>query len=480
MAAATLLLKSPAAPAPPPDYQLPNYLITNNQLLPPPRDFPMTPYSHPHGHVFYRKMGHGRPKISHGQGIYLYDDSGQRYLDGSGGPLVVNVGHGRQEIVEAMSRQLAAAAYVHAIMFTNEPLEQYAAALAPLVPLPGPRFYFLSSGSEVVEGAIKLARQIQLARGEPGRRLVVGRHQSYHGMTLGALSVSGRPGLRAPYLDMMADMPHIQPPYPYRDPAGGEEAAARLEETILACGPDKVAAFIAEPISGASLGAVTPPNDYWPCIRRICDDYGVLLIADEVLTGFGRTGKWWGVDHWDVQPDIMVASKGIAGGYFPFGFIAARGDDVEQIRRSLGDFNHGGTFSHHAVGAAAALATLHILQEEKLVEHAARLGALLGARLQATLGDHPHVGDIRGRGLFWAIEWVKDRETKEPFPVKEGLAWKIWQRAFDLGLIVYYSQGCADGVNGDLTMIGPPLIITEEQVEELVSLLAMAVPPSLP
>jgi hypothetical protein len=435
----------------------------------------MKVYRHPEGHVFYRKMEHGRPKIASADGIYLRDENGKQYIDGAGGPLVINVGHGRREVVEAMAAQLATAAYVHAIMFTSEPVEQYAAALAEIVPLDDARFYFLSSGAEVVEGAMKLARQIQIARGEGERHLIIGRHQSYHGMTLGALSVSGRPGMRAPYLSMMADMPHIDPPYPYRDPAGGEEAAERLEEAILKHGPERIAAFIAEPISGAGLGAVVPANDYWPAIRSICDRYGVLLIADEVLVGFGRTGRWWGINHWDIRPDILVTSKGAAGGYFPLGFIAAGGDDVELIRRRLGDFNHGGTFSHHAVGAAAGLATLRILKEEGLVENSARLGVWLGARLRAALGDHPHVGDIRGRGLFWALEFVRDRDRKEPFPAAERVAWTVWQRAFDLGLVLYYSQGCADGLNGDVIMVGPPLIIGQAQLETVVSLLTRAV-----
>jgi adenosylmethionine-8-amino-7-oxononanoate aminotransferase len=420
-------------------------------------------------------MAHPRPKISHGQGIYLYDESGKRYLDGSGGPLVVNVGHGRPEIIQAMTAQAEKAAYIHAIMFTSDPLEQYAAELAPLVPLPNPRFFFLSSGSEVVEGASKLARQIQMARGENYRSIIIGRSQSYHGMTLGALSVSGRPGLRSPYQIMMHDMPHIRPPYPYRFPESGADLANRLEETILTLGPENIAAFIAEPISGASLGAVIPPDDYWPRIRNICDRYGVLLIVDEVLVGFGRTGKWWGIDHWYIQPDILVTSKGAAGGYFPLGFIAANGKDVEQIRQTLGDFNHGGTFSHHPVGAAAGLATLQIMQQEKLVENSARMGMLLGAKLRSALSDHPHVGDIRGRGLFYGIEFVQDKESKEPFPASRQLAWNIWEKAFERGLIVYYSQGCADGRNGDIIMAGPPLIINEEQIDELVDLLTEAV-----
>lgn len=432
-------------------------------------------YSHPHGSVFYRTMNHPRPKIAYGQGIYLYDESGRRYIDGSGGPLVINVGHGRAEIVEAMTRQAELAAYVHATMFTSEPLEQYAAALAEVTPLPEPRFYFLSSGSEVVEGAIKLARQIQIARGEERRHLILSRWNSYHGMTLGALAVSGRPGLRSPYLDMLHDMPHIPTPYTYRFPMTGEELAGRLEETILAHGAENVAAFIAEPFSGASLGATQPPDDYWPRIRAICDRHGVLLISDEVLVGLGRTGKMWALEHWDTTPDILVTSKGTAGGYFPLGFIAAKGADVEQIRVTLGDFNHGGTFSHHAVGAAAGLATLRILQGERLVENSHAMGRLMGELLHASLDSHPHVGDIRGRGLFWGIELVVDRDSKRPFAKKEGITRRLTTRAFELGLIIYHSVGCADGINGDVVMLGPPLIANEAQVREIVALLAEAI-----
>ena len=432
-------------------------------------------YAHPHGHVFYRKMGHARPMIDHGQGIYLFDQNGKRYIDGSGGPLVVNVGHGREEIITAMHDQLEKVAYVHAIMFTNQPLETYAEELAAVVAMPNPRFYFLSSGSEVVEGAIKLARQIQMARGQQSRHLVICRSLSYHGMTLGALGVSGRPGMRTPYMGMLKNMPHIRHPYPYRFPASGEELAGRLEEAILAYGPENVAGFIAEPISGASLGAAEPPADYWWRIREICDKYGVLLIADEVLVGMGRTGKWWALQHWDVEPDILVTSKGVAGGYFPLGFIAAKGSDVNKVRAELKDFNHGGTFSHHAVGAAAGLATLRILQEENLVDNAATVGAYLGEKLVESLGEHPHIGDIRGRGLFWGLEIVANRESTAPFPASKQVAWRVWQRAFDLGLVVYYSQGCADGRNGDLVMLGPPLIINREQVDEMVEILVSAV-----
>jgi hypothetical protein len=425
-------------------------------------------------------MNHLRPRIASGSGVYLVDDQGRRYLDGSGGPLVVNVGHGRPEVVEAIRQQAERAAYVHAIMFTSAAVETYAEAMAPHLPVADARLFFLSSGSEVVEGAIKLARQIQMARGESQRHVIISRWQSYHGMTLGALASSGRQGLRAPYLDMMAHPVHIHPPYPYRDNGDGSRAAERLENAILDAGPELVTAFLAEPISGASLGAVVPPADYWPKVREICDRYGVLLIADEVLVGMGRTGRWWGINHWEVRPDILVASKGTAGGYVPFGFIAAAGSDVGAIQQTLGDFNHGGTFSHHAVGAAAALAVLKIYEEEQLVARAARRGFYLEAQLCAALGNHPNVGEIRGRGLFYGIELVADRESKRPFPADQHLAWRIWEAAFARGLIIYYSQGCADGKNGDLLLVGPPLIVTESQIDALVEMLAAAIADVLP
>jgi adenosylmethionine-8-amino-7-oxononanoate aminotransferase len=294
-------------------------------------------------------------------------------------------------------------------------------------------------------------------------------------MSLGALSVSGRPGLRNPYLGMMQNMPHILHPYPYRfRPVAWSWPTAWKNPFWLTAGK-RLAAFIAEPISGASLGAVVPPDDYWPRIRQICDRYGVLLIADEVLVGMGRTGKWWGLDHWNIRPDILITSKGTASGYFPLGFVAANGRDVDQIFHTLGDFNHGGTFSHHAVGAAAGLATLRILQREKLVENAANLGPYLNTQLHHTFAHHTHIGDIRGRGLFWGLEIVQDRATKTPFPAKQKTAWHIAERAFELGLVIYYSQGCADGASGDVIMLGPPLIINQAQIDEMVAILDQTV-----
>ncbi len=432
-------------------------------------------YKHPQGNVFYRKMDHGRPCVAHAEGVYITTVGGKRVLDASGGPIVVNVGHGRREVTDAMRAQLESAAYVHASMFTSDVIERYCQRLAAIVPLADARFFFLSSGSEVIEAAIKLARQLQMARGHSGRDLIISRTQSYHGMTLGALGVSGRRGLRAPYVDMMRDTPHVSPPYTYRDPRSGAEYAAELEQTIVAAGADSVAGFLAEPISGASLGGALPPDDYWPAIREVCDRHGVLLIADEVLVGLGRTGKMWALDHWGVTPDILVTSKGLAGGYFPLGFVAARGADVEQLRLELGNFNHGGTFSHHPVGAAAGLAVLDILEGEGLVDRARVMGERLTSALRDRFGDHPNVGDIRGRGLFQGLELVADRDTKRPFAAKHKVASHVHHTAFDDGVSVYYSQGCVDGTDGDLVMFGPPLIIDESHIAEMVEVAGRAI-----
>lgn len=432
-------------------------------------------YSYPHGHVFYRKMNRSRPRISHGDGVYLFDSDGKRYLDGAGGPFVVNVGHGRREIVDAIAAQASAVGYVHATMFTGDVLEQYADDLALIVPLDDPRFFFLTSGSEVIEGAIKLARQIQISRGETFRSRIISRRQSYHGMSLGALSISGRESLRQPYLPMLSEVVHVSPPYPYRDTRTGTDYAAELEQTIQQVGAEQVAAFVAEPISGAGLGACLPPEDYWSAIRDVCSRYGVLLIVDEVFTGMGRTGQWWGIDHWNVQPDILVTSKGIAGGYFPLGMIAVDQTSVEQIQKTLGDFNHGGTFSHHLVGAAAGRATLEILQTEKLVERSAHMGALLGEKLHLTFGEHYNIGEIRGTGLCWGLEFVRDRKSKNPFLRADRIAPRLWEAAFDRGLSLYYSQGCANGHDGDVLLIGPPFIITESQIDEMIEIIAAAI-----
>lgn len=446
----------------------------------------MTDYRHPQGHVFYRRMDHPRPMIARGEGVYLFDTDGRRYIDASGGPVLINIGHGVDEVVDAITEQARQVAYVHATMFTSQPIEDYSAALAEVVPLPESRFFYLCSGSEATETAIKFARQVQVDRGEAGRYLVISRWRSYHGTTLGALAVSGRPGLRSLYLPLMHDMPHIPPPYCYRCPFGlehpacGIACAAALEDQIKILGADTVAAFIAEPISGASLAAVVPPAEYWPLIREICDRYGLLLIDDEVMTCLGRAGRWFAIETWDVTPDVIIMAKGAAGGYWPVSITAVKGEHVEIIRRGRGDFAHGGTFSHHALAAAAGLATLRYIQAHDLVAASASKGELLKAKLQAALGDHLHVGDIRGQGLMLGLEFVADRGTKAPFPPKARLARRLGDAAFERGLILYPGQGTVDGVSGDHVMIAPPFIITDEQMDEIVAILVEALSAVLP
>jgi adenosylmethionine-8-amino-7-oxononanoate aminotransferase len=442
---------------------------------------------HPASHVFYRRERHPHPLIERGEGIYLYDTDGRRYLDASGGALVVNIGHGVREVAEAIAAQAAQAAYVHATMFTSRPLEAYAEALAELVPLPDARFYFMCSGSEAVETAIKLARQVQVARGQASRYLTISRWGSYHGATLGALAVTGKPKMRWPYEPMLPATPHIPPPYCYRcpfgltypDPCGGVRCADALEDEIRRVGAHNVAAFLGESVSGATLGAVVPPPAYWPRIRQICDAHGLLLIADEVMAGFGRTGRWFAIQQWGVVPDVMALGKGASGGYFPLSLTAVRGEWVETLLANGGSFVHGGTFSHHAVGAAAGLATLGYLQQHDLVASAARQGERLGQGLRAALDDLPWVGDIRGVGLMWGVEFVADRASKAPFPARMHVAQRVADEAFARGLIVYPGSGCADGVAGDLVMLGPPFTVTGEQIDEMVSLLRQAIQATL-
>lgn len=443
-----------------------------------------TRHNYPSEHILYRRAAHHHPVAERGDGVYLYDAAGKRYLDASGGAIVVNVGHGVREIAEAMAQQAAAMAYAHPTMFTSHPLEAYAEALAAVTPLPDVRFFPLCSGSEAVETALKLARQAQIARGHPGRHLIISRWQSYHGTTLGALAVTGKPKMRRPFQPMLPHTPHIPPPYCYRCPYGlthpdcGMRCAEALADEIKRVGEENVAAFIAESVSGATLGAVVPPPEYWPRVRKICDQHGLLLIVDEVMAGFGRTGRWFGFQHWDVVPDVVTMGKGTTGGYFPLSVTAVQGKWADAITND-GGFVHGGTFSHHAVGAAAGLATLRYVQAHDLVTAAAEKGELLGRKLRHRLADLDCVGDVRGIGLMWGVEFVADRASRATFPPQLHFGQRVADAAFERGLIVYPGSGCADGVSGDSLMLGPPLVITPEQIDELVALLRRAIEATL-
>jgi len=433
-------------------------------------------YGYPKGHIFYRKLGRIYPLITHGKGIYLYDESGKRYIDGSGGALVVNIGHGRKEIFQSMVDQIGKVGYVHGTQFTTRSIEEYSEALGKILPKGLEKIYFLSGGSEAVEAAIKLARQYYLESSQAQRWRVIARWQSYHGNTLGALSLTGRVGARKPYFPLLIDFPHFPPPYCYRCPFGLTypkcelECANSLEKIIQMEGAETISAVVLEPIIGATIGAVVPPEGYLSSIKKVCEHYGILLIDDEVMSGMGRTGKWFAIEHWEILPDIMVLGKGMSGGYFPLSAMITKTEVVDTLKERAGDFVHGHTFSHHPVACAVGLAALQLMQEKNLVRQCARRGEYLLKRLEE-LKSFSFVGDVRGKGLMTAIEFVKDQKTKEPFPRTNKFTEKVINLAFENGLVLYPGTGFVDGVNGDAVMVGPPLIIEETQIDEIIDIL---------
>ncbi len=423
-------------------------------------------------HVFYRNSRKMYPVADHGEGIYIYDKTGKRYLDGSGGAAVVCIGHGVKEIKEAMIRQAEQISFAHSSQFTSPAAEDLASRLVGLAPRGLSRVYFLSGGSEAVETAVKMARQYQVERGKPDKYKVISRWTSYHGNTMGALALSGHTGRRKHYLPLMQHTPHVQPAYCYRCPFGSQpdkcalECAADLEKTILYEGPDSVSAFIAEPVVGATAGALVPRDGYFQKIREICNRYDVLFISDEVMTGMGRTGKNFGVDHWNVVPDLIVAAKGLSSGYTPVAAVMAKEEIHRAIQEGSGSFVHGHTYCQNPLSCAIALAVVEHIVKNNLVSRCAEAGVYL-----QDLRRHPFVGDIRGRGLFAGIEFVRDRNTKEPFDPKLKLNALLANRAFMNGLITYPGGGGADGVRGDHLLLAPPFIITREQTDQLVSIL---------
>jgi adenosylmethionine-8-amino-7-oxononanoate aminotransferase len=422
--------------------------------------------------VFPRVFGRDLPRVARAEGSVIWDTNGKRYLDAAGGAIVVGIGHGDRDVVEAMAAQARSVGYVHGTQFGSEALEAYAAELARVLPMDSARIYPVSGGSEAVETAMKLTRAYHLARGEPARDKVIARWGSYHGNTLGALDASGRQPLRRPYEPWLGRALHVPAPYEYRCPnpshpnACGAWHADALETHIQQAGPESVACFIAEPIAGATLGAAVPPDDYWPAVQEVCRRHGVLLIVDEVMTGFGRTGRWFGSDHWQVRPDILVAGKGASSGYWPLGLMACSGEVFDAI--TDGGFVHGFTHSHSVVGAAVGRAVLAKLKAGSLVEASREKGERLLKELSVALADDPHVGDIRGLGLMIGVELVEDREGRRPFPRTGRAAERVIAQAKESGLILYPSTGCADGTNGDLIMLGPPFVITEIELAEAV------------
>ena len=433
------------------------------------------------GRVFRRSTSADPPVAVEAHDSTILAADGRVYLDAAGGAIVVNVGHGRSEIAAVMADQAGRLAYAHGSAFTTEPIEAYAREVARYLPVDDPAIYPVSGGSEAIETALKLARAYHIARGDTERWIVYARWGSYHGNTLGALDLSGRRPLRRPYEGWLGRFRHVSAAYPYRADAPGANAlgdagelAAELDRAFEAAGPDTVAAFVAEPIVGATLAAAVPPDGYWPAIAEVCRRHGVLLIADEVMTGFGRTGRWFGLDHWGVRPDILVAAKGASSGYWPFGFVAASGAVFDAVNGGSG-FVHGFTYSHSPVGAAVAREVLRILETESLVEASAVKGVRLRALAMAAFGDHPAVGEIRGRGLLVGVELVADRTTREPFPRAVRVTEAVVQGARDRGVLVYSGTGNANGIDGDTILLGPPFVVTDAELERIATVLGEAI-----
>jgi len=428
-------------------------------------------HRYPESPVFYRSLARDFPLAVRGEGCWIEDADGKRYLDGSGGAFVASIGHGVREIGDAMARQAGRLAYVSGAAFTNEAVEELCAMLVARTP-GFDRAYILSSGSEATEAALKLARQHWVERGRPGKHRVIALAPSYHGNTMFALSASARQTYRVHWPEWLTDVRRIPAPYAYRCGCGGAVdcpacTGDALEAAILDEGADRVAAFIAEPIGGSSTGASVPRPGYLQRIREICDRHDVLFVADEVLCGSGRTGTWTASQAFNVVPDIMTLGKGLAGGYAPLSAVLSRDAIIEPIARGSGAFVHAQTFSHHAVTCAAAVATLNYMGAHRLVDRSRAMGVTFHERLQV-LRALPGVGDVRGRGLLAGIEFVADVDTRAPFPRDVRFAERFTRAAQDEGLIVWPNVGHADGVNGDLAMLAPPFIITEPEIDEIV------------
>jgi adenosylmethionine-8-amino-7-oxononanoate aminotransferase len=421
--------------------------------------------------VFRRSFKKDFPAAVRGEGALLWDSAGKQYLDFAGSAAVNLIGHGVPEIVDAMSEQARALEFVHTSQFTTPVAEEYARELLEFAGenFQGGAVFFTCGGSEAVESALKLARQYQVEIGQKHRFQVFSRRQSYHGATLGALAVSGNVRRRQIYLPMVREFEQVSLPYCYR--CGyeckncGVQYAAELERA-LSSGSSEAASFIFEPVSGATLGAAVPPQGYLREIAAVCRRHGVLLIADEVMTGMGRTGRNFAVEHWDVAPDIIVTAKGMSSGYAPLGAVIASTRVVDAIANGSGSFTHGLTYNAHPVSVAVGRAVLLRIQEHKLV-HASSAQGSAGSALKSAvegLRDLPAVGDVRGIGLLWAIEFVADKKTKQPFPMEFNFAGRVGQAAAARGLLVYPMQGCVDGYAGDHLLIAPPAVISPEQI----------------
>jgi adenosylmethionine-8-amino-7-oxononanoate aminotransferase len=424
--------------------------------------------------LFYQSK-QTRPMLNRAEGIYLYDVNGNRYLDGSSGAMVSNIGHSNPYVMDAMKAQIDKSTFGYRLHFQNEPAEKLARQTARLMPNGLDRVFFVSGGSEAVESAIKLARQYAMTQGKTNAWKVISRFPSYHGCSLGALALTGYAPLTKPFLPMMRDMPNIPAPTCYLDrdnlddAARGLKYADLLRDEILRQGPDTVLGFIMEPIGGASTGALVAPDSYYARIREICDEFDILLIYDEVMTGAGRTGRFVASEHWGITPDIVALSKGFAAGYAPLGAMVAKTDIVEPVLDS-GGFLHGFTYAGNPLACAAGVAVMEVLESDNLIENATSMGNVLKSRLTGLMDRYPFIGDVRGKGLLLGFELVSDRETMAPLPKMLNAYNRLVDLAFDRGLIIY-SRRTRGGYEGDHFLICPPLIISVAQIGEIIDML---------
>lgn len=433
-------------------------------------------------HILHRQINAAPPVASGGKGIELFDSNGRAYIDASGGAAVSCLGHGHPDVIDAMHRQADTLAYAHTSFFTSDVAEALADRLVTDAPAGISHAYFVSGGSEAVEAALKMARQYFVEIGQPRRRNIIARKQSYHGNTLGALATGGNEWRRAQFRPLLIETHHIDPCFAYRFQEDGEtdeeyaaRAAQALEDKIIELGPETVMAFVAETVVGATAGAVPPVADYLRRIREICDRHGVLLILDEVMCGMGRTGTLHACEQDGVAPDLMTIAKGLGGGYQPIGAVLLSRKVFDAFANGSGLFQHGHTYICHPMACAAALAVQEVIARDGLLDNVKAMGAHLARRLGERFGNHPHIGDIRGRGLFMGVELVEDRSTKQPFDPKRKLHARIKKAAMANGLLVYPMGGTIDGAVGDHVLLAPPFICDMAAIDAIVERLGDAV-----
>ena len=432
--------------------------------------------------VFHRMPKQTLPVAVKGEGIEIVDSTGKRYIDASGGAAVSCLGHSNQRVIDAIKRQAQALPYAHTSFFTTQPAEELASYLVERAPQGLAHVYFVSGGSEAIEAALKLARQYFVEVGQPQRRHIIARRQSYHGNTLGALAIGGNAWRREPFLPLLIDAHHVSPCYAYREQRADEteeqfaqRLADELEQKILELGSDSVAAFVAETVVGATAGAVPPVREYFRKIRAVCDRYGVLLILDEIMSGMGRTGHLFACEEDGVTPDLLTIAKGLGAGYQPIGATLVSDKIYQAITGGSGFFQHGHTYIGHATACAAALEVQRVIADEHLLDNVKARGEQLRSLLREHYAQHPYIGDVRGRGLFVGVELVQDRATKTPFDAKLKLHAAIKREAFQRGLMVYPMGGTVDGKIGDHVLLAPPFICTPRDIEQIVSRLTDAI-----